>query len=343
LDKDVVIIHTYPNTSEKITLLNDAITHFSKLSMPICIVSHYPVPVNIISRVDYAIYDKNNALSDDYYIFHYHIWNKQFKVIYTIDDVYHSLSCLRSIKNAASFLEGKYQYGHFFEHDVRIEDVKSYQKSFDDNIKFIGSIFIGHNKFNQEIEAIDTGHFSFDISWLNKQLPELKNWNDFRQSAKNVDEGIQLEHWLLYRFISNDVLKECKFISYKDFVKYISIHDILKTTPPSQLLYKISETDDHRLILLIFNFEEKTLNIKINYNGVIEEHSILENAFHWKIVDKWGFIDLITENHSERINIDPNYDYASKVVFRFYNDMIKCLRWDNTYDSGLMEDYGDDE
>jgi hypothetical protein len=58
--KNIIIIGTYPNDSYKLDMLNDCINRVKPLGYDIMIVSHYPIPEEIQSKVNYVLYDSEN-------------------------------------------------------------------------------------------------------------------------------------------------------------------------------------------------------------------------------------------------------------------------------------------
>jgi hypothetical protein len=60
--KNIVIINSYANTEEKVNLLLNYVKQVKKTNCDILLTSHLPLPQNIVTLVNYYIYDKENFL-----------------------------------------------------------------------------------------------------------------------------------------------------------------------------------------------------------------------------------------------------------------------------------------
>jgi hypothetical protein len=62
MKKTCIILFSHANTTKKEQLLNESILTLKKLDLPIILISHAKIPLEIQDLVDYCLYEKNNFL-----------------------------------------------------------------------------------------------------------------------------------------------------------------------------------------------------------------------------------------------------------------------------------------
>ena len=297
---DIFIVDCYPNTEEKLNLLKNTIEKVKKTGKPIALVSHMIVPTEVQESVDYFIYDKQNKLSENYSLNFWLIMHKSIKVVTHLDKSYHGLSVLSSMKNASTFLRNKYQYAHWIEYDMDADLEKYLEKSYDkrrEEKKFI--TFCYHWDIPKQ-DGVITNLFSYDIKWLDDNLPEYHNWFEYvNQSNFMANEigkvsDVILEHWLYNYFIWKKFDKEIYWFTKEEKDSIIINGNILdQCDEEPDLFLRVSETKDGGLIAFVIKDgrEGNTGKFKLLHEGSVYESEIQAGTLKWyPIVKKRNII-----------------------------------------------------
>ena len=337
---DIIIIDTYPDTKVKVDILSDLIDDFrSHVDYPIALVSHIPIPSEILDKVDYHIYDRHNPLSHDYYIKYHYIVPGDLKLVTPRKGDYHSLACYTSIRNAMSLFRNRYMYAHFFEWDTMV-DVSKYFEAVKQHLDTYH--FIGH-KFNFPFSAkmfsgIITNYFSCDIAWMDTHLLDIRNWDYYVSRGLGDDDNLMLESWLYNYFDQRSMLPFCYFGAD------IPIKPNIGTRKDSEplLVAELSETDDHRLMLFLRleDYSGRSLKVNIYREFFNSEYGFLQSippgTVVWFLIDKQGIINIWSDEQRIEFTIDPSKTYTD-TMFRFYDDKYKCLAWEEPWNIGFKE------
>lgn len=352
-DDDIFVLDTYPNTDEKMQFLIDAIDRIKKVNKPIAIVTHYPLPEYITKSVDYVLYDRNNPLSEDYSLTYWAVIHKTLKVVTSLENHYHGLCCLTSMKNAATFLKDKYNFYHFIEYDT-IVDLENYLKVSNYH-RAKGKKFICFD-YHYEIpkqDGIITNIFSLDTNWFDEKMVLLRKWNEYRDESSRMCGRLKrpsdmiLEHWMWNYFADRDMLKDTILLSKEEKDTLIingNLRDRMNDEP--DMNFKLSETEDHKIVLFVLRDDRVHGDAwyKVTYT-TDDENKIYEGRINFGrinhyVFEKKGTIVVETEKSKKEFVINPDEQYTN-TIFRFYDDFIKCLVWDHVYDKDFM--YHDNE
>jgi autotransporter strand-loop-strand O-heptosyltransferase len=343
-DDDIFVIDTYPCTEEKMGFLVEAIERIKKINKPIAIVTHYPLPAHILESVDYVIYDKNNPLSENYSLTYWAVVHKTVKVVTSLTSSYHGLCCLSSMKNATTFLKDKYKFLHFIEYDT-IVDLEKYLK--------VSNYHRARNKkivcfdYHYEVpkqDGIITNIFSLDIEWFDGKMVTLRKWDEYYNEAQRMSSRLKkgadmiLEHWMWHYFEDRDMLKDTMILSKEEKNTLIvngNLKDRMDEEP--EMHFRLSETDNHKIVFFIIRDDRVNGDAwyKVTYKDQIYEGTVNFGKIAHYMFDKEGTITVETEKYKREFEIDPNETYTN-TIFRFYDDNIKCLTWDSSYDKDFM-------
>jgi autotransporter strand-loop-strand O-heptosyltransferase len=345
---DIFVIDTYPNTEEKLQFLKDSIERTKKVGKPIALVTHYPLPEDVLKSVDYVIYDKNNPLSENYSLTYWAVIHKQIKVVTNLTNSYHGLCCLTSMKNATMFLKDMFNFIHFIEYDT-LADLDLYlEKS--DYYRARGKKFIGfdyHYTIPKQ-DGIITNIFSIDTKWFDEKMCVLRNWKEYSNKSHEMCSKINrtsdmiLEHWMWNYFLYADMIKDVHTMSQKEKEEIIirgNLKDQMDEEP--EMHVRLSETDDKRLILFIIR-DTRQQNENYWYKISLNDKVVFENKDNFDkistyILNKKNSTLKVETNFSTKIfEIDETKTYTD-TIFRFYNDKIKCLKWDHNHDEGFID------
>jgi hypothetical protein len=342
--REIFVVGCYPNTSEKIKILENTIEKLHSTNLPLLIVSHYPIPFEIHNKVNYIIYDQQNVISDwklNYWI----LYPKFLKIVGKTEGLgYHAVACLSSIMNAVLFCRDKFDVMHFVESDIefRIDDYLSrareclYKfKNFFYAFEYEG----GKNNLGIQhpLEGIWTGLMSFDIDWFYRKVPDIRTWSEYTKVANENFERVDyiLEHWFYHLFKSRDMLKFSNIDNYESFEQIVLNKNLTDTgNSDTKLKIFLSELENKKDIILFF------------YNGTSETHTFriegeklntisqicLPNQIHYRVLPKTvGKIEVSMGSVVKSFNIQQDRLYLES-KFRFYDDRLKCLEWSESDD-----------
>jgi hypothetical protein len=327
MENDVIIFAAYPDTQDKLEILSEII-HKAKREtcLPVAVASHLLIPMKALSDVDYFLYDKDDAPSDNYTLF-YHYTTEDVHIISKRLTPYHALSGYTSVKSCASLFRNKYRYAHLFTADTVI-DFKHYlllvDKKLRGECRFVGA------KYEvpvQNLCGISGAHFSFDIGWFDDKMPEIARWEEWAKLGRGNDDNLMGENWLYNYFAVHEMLPDCYFLSKAELsaLRADCNIQISGNAEPGIIAY-LSELIDHRLILFVHLHDDgRSLQFNVNYNNEVEHVSIESGQVYWKIIGKYGFINVTTERQAHRFVIDPLKEYTD-TIFAFNTDAITCLK-----------------
>jgi hypothetical protein len=308
--KELILITSHTPDNNREHLLRNLVKCVKNTEYDIMVVSHTPIPKDIMEDVDYFFFDKKNPLIYDIkdknsFIFE----NSDFIIRSTETKKYnHSLACLKLIKLGlinAKIL--KYEKVHFFEYDSLIKDFSEIQE----NSKLIDRVGVVCYK--------PTG-----INWPNSpmsfnlnKLSEL--WFDF--SDNNY-----------YEFMSNKFSKLNEeylmfLINHGGEYIYKSILDLDGKGVEVGLYH---DSDKFPWLVVIHN--QSTNNITFfgwNKTNIELETKIIIN-------NKNIFIKKITPNLWTLINVG-NFEDVSHVVI-MVNDEIKNILDFNLIDREIFKE-----
>jgi hypothetical protein len=123
--KKLIIISAYPENQQKEDILSKCIDNLKSLEFDILIVSHYPIPPHIQSKVNYCLIDNENILLPYELTPKYWSINNDFNI--TINNYGHQLTVSTNIKNGIDFASiNNYEFFLFTESDNLIDklDIK---------------------------------------------------------------------------------------------------------------------------------------------------------------------------------------------------------------------------
>jgi hypothetical protein len=122
MSKKIVLIQSHCNTEEKKTYLLKNIQKLKTFDVDILLFSHIPLPENIISEVDFFVYDKSNPILDKDRWHHYWWANNDIMLERTLPDygwtVFNQL-----IRSYDLIRRINYEYVFIFCYDTIIDDV----------------------------------------------------------------------------------------------------------------------------------------------------------------------------------------------------------------------------
>jgi hypothetical protein len=320
---DVILILCYPETPVKLDMVRDLIAQVDN-KYPICLTSHMPLPEDIVSTVEYFIYDKNDTLSENYTVY-YHYTTGNFRLRTRRSEPYHALAGYISQKSAATFLRNKFERLHYIQYDtvMRIPEYISMANDWLKKYDFVGAEY---KVPAQKLQYIVGTFFSTNIRWYDNHLPEISSWDEYKAQSTGNDDMLLAENWLHDLFISRGMIGSCKFLLPEEVSKYM-VKDKIQTRGGKEdgLIVRISELEDHRLIVFCHLYNKGSLDFIISYNGIKENIVLDSGILYWKIIDKWGVLTIDSNEQHFMFDIDPKKEYT-ETRFELSDSSLKCLK-----------------
>jgi len=334
---DVFILDCYPNTPERVEILRRRISEIKEINKPICLVTHLLPPSDIIESVDYVVYDSNNVLGD-YALSLWIVIPKYIKIVSSYERPYHGATVYTNLKNGVDFVKSKYKYAHFIEYDIEI-DLKKYIEKISPELKRDRKLVGFYYRDIQD--SITTNMFSFDINWLSERLIPVNTWSDYERLKDIIPSGARFDYifeFWFYLLLQLKGLEKVKLFDHKDkeTIRFNNVVDQGKLEPKVRFL--LSETNDNKLILFVYNEEHVSHNISVNDDKYILDGGELKYFIYNK--NESFTIKCSYGDYKKIFEIDPNKTY-DKTLFRFYDDRIKCIKWNNSDNYGFIEEEQD--
>jgi hypothetical protein len=210
--REIFIIGSYAKTPKDLEILADMVHHLAALDRHICLVSHLPIPHDLIHKnVKYVIYDSNNILIPVPITVMFRF--QDFEIRFRPSDFYHGAAIYGNLFNALRLLSSRYEWAHFIESDLDPTNVENYLASAfpecqtDKDVKVIGYVFPQATS-QAGFPAIVTNIFSIkpDTAPL---LPCLSRWEDYCKFYFPPQSPI-FERWLMDRFRDQNI--KCKLL-----------------------------------------------------------------------------------------------------------------------------------
>ena len=206
--KNAIIIGCYPDTKDKIEILEKCILSLESLNYDKILVSHYPVPESLQLLVDFYIYDKKNYLLDydqSYYI----LKNENIRVQFLLESPgNHSVAVLRNHYSGFSLCKDYgYEYVMYIEGDAIFDkgDINKVDDVINDlNLRNKKGYMEGFGGMGWEMEGLDFIDVAFKLSCF---IVKPEFWLD------NINCNITPEEFLEYHQDKN-----LQFISIERFV-----------------------------------------------------------------------------------------------------------------------------
>jgi len=334
--KEVFVVGCYPDTDEKIEILEKTIDKIIAVNLPIIIVTHYSIPQKIFNKVDFIIYDRKNIISD-WHLNYWVLYPNFVKIVGKTEGMgYHAVACLSSIRNAVEFCRDKYDIMHFIESDIdfKIEEYLSLARSNLEHKLFYAYEYDIKTNLGlpyDNLEGIWTGLMSFDINWYYDKMPDIRTWEDYTYVAEHTGERVDyiLEYWFYHVFKSKGMLKDSTIQDYTKFFDVVinkNLTDTGKTDSKIKIL--ISELDNSEDIILFFiNGTDQPVNYNLKFSDTELDQTCYSGQIHYRLFSKSiGRIEASTEKIKKVFNIEKNKTYI-ETRFRFYDDRVKCLMW----------------
>jgi len=351
-EREIFVIGTYPDTEEKLEILKRTIREVKVSELPVIITTHYyPLLLDeeVNQLVDFIIYDKSNVIGDwrlNYWI----IYPKFLKIVGKMQGMgYHAVACLSLIMNSVLFCRDKYNIIHYIESDVEfdvLKYLKAARSSLETHSLFGFEYELGKRNLGlpYSLNGIRTNIFSFRTNWYYYLIPDVRTWEEYEHVANTTGERVDLilEFWIYHILKSKRVLDQCSIVDAADIKQFVTNMNLLDTgkTDPKLKIFS-SELDNNKdVILFIINEAKEDANfiIKNIENGEISGVCKSKHVYYNIFPKSSGRYQIFINNNLSKeynFNNNSNNDFL-ECTFRFYDDRIKCLKWNSTDDCNFI-------
>ena len=287
---DIIILNSYPDTVERITILKNSLLQFKKTNKEVLLATHHPVDIEIQQLADYFIYDKRNQMLDQSML----NWYKNGKFYFQScsgDLGRASYAGLLSIQNAICFAKdlGK-KLVYYFEYDCLISD---YDLKRIDLLKneiykkgkrgYVRLDTHGRDMLNK---GVTTLFFIIEVDFFFENFNIMKSPSEYKN---NVNHSIALEFYF-YQGLSKN-LSQLEVVE-SDYLKenFPNSEFNLSSFESSHFIDILPEKITRKLVLAITNPKDITKEYKILFleddeNNISEDVVILtKEAYYYNIL-----------------------------------------------------------
>ncbi len=199
VEKELVVIGTYPDTSVRKDLTMKSIISAKKLGRSIMLVSHYPVPNYIQQTVDYYVYDAHNPLTHHSYYNRFTRNTDEYSVEMRIEgDSNQSLTVLTNLVNASKAAVGLGYTKMFyvtFDVELHINDFDEINNRFNQlNDEWQAVLATLNTPFGK---GVQTNGMFFNTNFVTTLIDDVRTPEQYNRLCENLKCENFLEDYLM--------------------------------------------------------------------------------------------------------------------------------------------------
>jgi hypothetical protein len=123
--KEIFVVDSYAQSPAQVEMLASMVDYLTKTNREICLVSHLPIPQRLVNdHVKFTIFDRHNILGPPVGGAFYKFLNMEVRC--NPADFYHGAAVYLNLYNALRLLAYRYQWVHFLEADLDVQDVQKH-------------------------------------------------------------------------------------------------------------------------------------------------------------------------------------------------------------------------
>jgi hypothetical protein len=266
-EDELIIISTYPDTTDREQLTIDCINSFRKTGKKIALVSHYPVNDKIQKLVDYYIFDSNNLMIKHSYYNKFYNYKPNYDVeinLNSLTKTNQSLAALINFQNGVKFAK---QLGvskvmivtyDVILNELDIPTIEEYFNKLDDWKCCIAYM-------NTELGiGVETTSMVFRTDYFMNIFPDVRDEENFNQLCNSVGSQNFLEDYF-YKTIKDEiglwVEPNTKTILHNSGIGVSSCSEYMSIVPiedePNKLMF----------YFYTYNIDNKSMKVRI-YEGM---------------------------------------------------------------------------
>ena len=276
--KKVFIIDVYATTETKLDLLRDCITSVKPLGCPIMVVSHCTIPEDIVSMVDYHIYDADNSFNNNnVYSFRRH---EGVELRQNINKS-HEFPIIRAIRlavNTAKSLGFEQFYFSEFDHNYStngLNQLVNLEKSMVDNEKDYVFFFPADAIFGNI-----TGQYFESCLFLGKTQEFLTKFDSyFPNTLEEYNEKFAVRFPNCLEHFFYECFKDSNNIIVPEYAKAHFSDSKINISSYQNMRYTIILDEEKNAYVVVVNNDNVEYEFEVFMNGVLIEAFVLTNFF----------------------------------------------------------------
>ncbi len=280
--KTLFIVGTYPTTKKHNTILSECIDAIKKSNFDVLVVSHKNIPDEVVDKIDYFIYDKDNSFLPSYLTPHYWVTTDLFHI--QIFNSGHTLPICRNMKNGFELAKARrYEAFVFMESDIIMSDfdmetLKDYLLSIENDGKqmffFRPEEYRGTNNSYVYETLLFGGKTNFIIE--NLKIPtNLNEWLAY-------DMGFTLEQ-TFYEKLNNH---ESKFLIINEHSSNVFLDSKVNLfrygLVNCEMIYNACVPSEPVLFVNNSFIDDKPKYIDINVDGKLFQHILFKGQYFYE-------------------------------------------------------------
>jgi hypothetical protein len=273
---EVIIIGTYPNTSERSKLTFDCINSLKKTGRKIILVSHYPVVPEIQCLVDFYIFDIYNPLTFHSFYNKFYNYNDTYDVEININGLHNTNQSLTVLTNLFNGFKAAKSYGFkkaiYMTYDVVLNEL---------DIPKISEIFTNLRTYNAQLcynktpfgNGIETTCMGLDVDYFLNTFEDVRTPEEYEVSRNKFSCHNFLEDYMFNAMNKENVLFEDNDqhtlltnsgLGVSSHSEYYSILPISDRNNEFMFYFFTYNIDDRKINLVILEGESEMCNETFN-------------------------------------------------------------------------------
>jgi hypothetical protein len=342
-NKTIVVIDCYISNSDVEKKLIDQIKRIKEIGIDILLISNTIIKNDIISLVDYYIYDRRNQLFEAEYqnikpiLFTETVFNGDVPFIQT--EIFtnglqrHGLSVLVNLHNSVNFIKSL-GYKNFIR--LEVDDLfGSESLDFINKSTFLlkkenKKALLYYNHYNSEPSNISFHFMNFDVDYFLEKIPQIKNENDYQEYLLKNYGNLNFE--IAEQFIYNNLKRNGDNDVYIKDGGDMSVNfpDTVwnTTTSTSNISSKFENCittlfqvyNSNEIILFAFNKSNETKNRKIKV--ILKNEELLLNynlegfnTWSYNLFNKDELIEICVYEEERLLFVEKNENINNKIKF----------------------------
>lgn len=199
VEGEIIIIGTYPNTEDRISITKDCIKRYKSMKRPIMLVSHYPVDLETQGLVDYYLFDKWNPLIAHSYWKLFYNYTNEYDVNINLNGLKHSNQSLAVLTNLFNGFKTAKQMGFkkafYTTYDVLLHDLD--KPIIDEGFEKLSnrSAYLS-NTPSPLGKGVETTAMWFNIEFFLSTFDDVKTEEEYNSACRAVRAENFLEHYM---------------------------------------------------------------------------------------------------------------------------------------------------
>jgi hypothetical protein len=298
MKKDLIIISAYTPDFKREELIRSFINQIDKTNYDLMVVSHSKLPDDLLNKVEYFIFDKENELLTDLDSKYNMTFGRENFRVHTTEarDFNHTIAAYKlfyiGINNARIL---GYKKVHIVEYDSTVQNMNL----FDDNSKLLEDYsVVWFKRSNNKIPVVMSFPMSFNINKLKE------DW--FKWDKENIlnSMGKTIEDWQLRQIMNQEDTYAKKDKITPDYIKNLPqgsflvddslIINLYQSFGSEQWICPIID-ENEELLMFVNNRSEDSLYYKVIVNGIFIKTKTT-NPYNWSIVPlrKWEEVNTLS-------------------------------------------------